>query len=79
MVAVRHRRGKETLWVPFVKGGRGECVVASPGLQENCYWTKYLESFLCGSQMVLQEKKKKRVLFTLFQKYFKNLKVIPAL
>lgn len=78
-MAVRHRRGKETLWVPFVKGGRGECVVASPGLQENCYWTKYLESFMCGSQMVLQEKKKKRVLFTLFQKYFKNLKVIPAL
>lgn len=77
-MAVRHRRGKETLWVPFVKGGRGECVVASPGLQENCYRTKYLESFLCGSQMVLQEKKK-RVLFTLFQKYFKNLKVIPAL
>lgn len=59
MVTVRHGKGKETLWVPFVKGGRGECVVASPRLQENCYRTKYLESFLRGSQMVFQEKKKK--------------------
>lgn len=63
MVTVRHGKGKETLWVPFVKGGRGECVVASPRLQENCYRTKYLESFLRGSQMVFQEKKKKSIIY----------------
>lgn len=65
MVTVRHGKGKETLWVPFVKGGRGECVVASPRLQENCYRTKYLESLrsCVALKWSFKKKKKKSIIY----------------